>query len=199
MSPSGQRKRPQSQGKRIKIHKKRPLHQGEAVSPRQHRRRLKAECFQLPPVAIKVTIPIPTTVSIPIEVPVPVKIAPHKPVPIVAPESPTPWNPITARHVAGRPEVSRPRTRRNVGNWSAHVNSNFGCLGLHASKTRCTCQYRCCQHPVLHAAHNPSVPAGPSFQKSETYLAGPALLGSQACLLLPCPLSRSCPVQTPPV
>lgn len=77
-----------------------------------------------------------------------------------ADEIPISRNPIAVCHVTGRPDISGAGARRNISDRTACVDSELGCL------RRCRCHRRrarhhcCTQHPLLHAAHNPYLPAG---------------------------------------
>jgi len=69
---------------------------------------------------------------------------------------PEPRNPVAVGHVAGRPNVSRSWAGRNISHRSAHINPKLGCLRRCRSNGRNASYHRCTQHPIAHAAHNPS-------------------------------------------
>jgi hypothetical protein len=155
----------------------------------------QTESLSLPAEAITVPIPIPIEVPAPV---VPVVIAIHKAVPIAVPsKAPAPRHPIAAIIVASCPKVPWPRARRDVALMHAHVNAKLGSLCRNASQACCACHYNRSQHPILHAAHNPSILAGIRLAIPRS-VAGPALFRSEACLLLPPRSRRLCPVQTLP-
>jgi hypothetical protein len=77
----------------------------------------------------------------------------------IAYEVPAPWDPIAIGHVAGRPGVSRPRARRNIGHRPANIDSKLGCLGGGRSKPKPAGNDCCCKHPIPYAAHCSSIPS----------------------------------------
>jgi hypothetical protein len=90
----------------------------------------------LPAETFMSTIPI----NVPVEVPSVIEVAPHlKPVAITAAETsivPPARNPISISLVAGHPNISRSRARRNVSYRSARVNPRFSCLSRRCSQAQ---------------------------------------------------------------
>jgi len=75
-------------------------------------------------------------------------------------EVPASGHPISISLIAGVPDVAGARARRDVGDRSAQMNSKFSRLGSCCCQPK-TCGHHCCtQHPIPHALHKPSVPAG---------------------------------------
>jgi hypothetical protein len=77
-------------------------------------------------------------------------------------EVPIPRDPIAIRHVAGHPDVSCARARRNVSHRPAYAKTKFSCLRRSCAHSGRASHHRCSQHPIPCAAHNPSIPAGRS-------------------------------------
>jgi hypothetical protein len=89
-------------------------------------------------------------------------------------------NPISIGLVAGDPDIPRSRAGRNIGHRSARINPKFGRLGRRRSQAQSASYHRCTQHPIPHAAHKPSVPAGAPASSGR-----PGFPAVEVCLLLP--------------
>lgn len=104
----------------------------------------------------------------------------HRAAEAAAANVPEPRNPVAIGHVAGCPDVSRSWAGRNVSHRSAHINPKLGCLRRCRSNGRNASHHRRTQHPLAHAAHNPSPSA--RLRKSRVR---PGFFPLGACLLLP--------------
>jgi len=67
-------------------------------------------------------------------------------------------HPVAIGHVAGGPDISGARARRNIGYRSAYSKSKFGCLCRRRSESGHSSHHCCTQDPIPHVAHNPFIP-----------------------------------------
>jgi hypothetical protein len=145
---------------------------------------------ELPAETVMTAIPV----AVPAEDRAPVKM--HKGATVAeASEVPPSGNPISIGLVAGDPDVSRSRAGRNVGYRSARVNPKFDRLGRRRSQDRRASDHRCTKHPIPHAAHIASVPAGQFCQRSEIRGRSGFIPGGGLSLAAS-PVRRLCPDST---